>query len=512
MTLLRQRMLEDLRIRNYAPGTVGCYVRCVAEFAKHFHKPPDQLGAEEIRSWQLFLLNEKRVKHSSYIQAICGLDFIFGGSAAVFDNCEIHIIANGYITAPNTPQGQQYGYVFLHSKITGEPNALTYLSRPWRAYAAAVFLNTEMSSAVQPAGWNIWNDPAKEKTARYGEYASTGAGGNTGARASWAHLLTDAEAKTYSTENVLGGIDGWNPHTGAVRFAVTVAEEAAEKPAPLQRGSVLLAATIAADGLHFFRSKDGYHWLAAGDSQLVDADMRSVSLIRTPDGAFHAVWSSGARGDRSVSYASSKDLIAWTPPRRIEIMAGQNALDVVSPHLSYDADRSRYIVTWASTMAANSIQAFQEEVDANPRIWYATTRDFQDFSDPKLLFDPNYASKDGMLLKDAVLKTGGQFALLHTDNTIPMHRLRVAFSETPLGPWGQSRDAFTEKFFENPEAIRLGGAWWIYGTNSKTGVTGLMKTRDFWTFTDSATIHFADGLRMSGVLEVPRSVIDKLLK
>jgi len=77
MTTLRQRMLEDLRIRNYAPGTVRCYIRAVAEFAQHFNKPPDQLGAEEIRRYQLFLLNEKRVKLSSYIQAICALRFFY---------------------------------------------------------------------------------------------------------------------------------------------------------------------------------------------------------------------------------------------------------------------------------------------------------------------------------------------------------------------------------------------------------------------------------------------------
>ena len=59
MTALRQRMLEDLRIRNYAPTTVACYIRSVAEFAQHFNKPPDQLGPEEIRAWQLFLLQEK---------------------------------------------------------------------------------------------------------------------------------------------------------------------------------------------------------------------------------------------------------------------------------------------------------------------------------------------------------------------------------------------------------------------------------------------------------------------
>ena len=77
MTPLRQRMLEDLQIRNYSPSTVRCYVRSVAEFAKHFGKSPEQLGSEEIRSWQLHLINEKRVKQSTYIQAISGLRFLY---------------------------------------------------------------------------------------------------------------------------------------------------------------------------------------------------------------------------------------------------------------------------------------------------------------------------------------------------------------------------------------------------------------------------------------------------
>jgi site-specific recombinase XerD len=77
MTALRQRMLEDLHIRKYAPTTVAAYIRSVAEFAKHFNKPPDQLGPEEIRVWQLFLLHEKRIKLSTYIQAVCALRFFY---------------------------------------------------------------------------------------------------------------------------------------------------------------------------------------------------------------------------------------------------------------------------------------------------------------------------------------------------------------------------------------------------------------------------------------------------
>jgi integrase/recombinase XerD len=57
---------------------VACYIRAVAQFAKHFKKSPDQLGPEEIRSWQLFLLREKQVKLTSYIQAISALRFFFG--------------------------------------------------------------------------------------------------------------------------------------------------------------------------------------------------------------------------------------------------------------------------------------------------------------------------------------------------------------------------------------------------------------------------------------------------
>jgi site-specific recombinase XerD len=80
-------MLEDLRIRNYAPSTAECYVRSVAEFAKHFNKSPEHLGPEEIRSWQLYLVNEKRVKLSSYIQAVCGLRFFYRNTL----NCKIEM-------------------------------------------------------------------------------------------------------------------------------------------------------------------------------------------------------------------------------------------------------------------------------------------------------------------------------------------------------------------------------------------------------------------------------------
>ncbi len=72
---LRQRMLEDLQIRQYSPTTIRLYLSSVAEFAKHFHKSPDQFGPEHIRQYQLFLIKEKQAGKSTCVQLVCALRF-----------------------------------------------------------------------------------------------------------------------------------------------------------------------------------------------------------------------------------------------------------------------------------------------------------------------------------------------------------------------------------------------------------------------------------------------------
>jgi pectinesterase len=140
------------------------------------------------------------------------VDFIFGGATALFENCHIHCLKDGYITAASTPDNQPFGFVFSGCRISGEtPEVRTYLGRPWRNYASTIFLNTEMSKLVRPEGWGNWNKPEAEKTVRYAEFNSTGPGANPQARASWARQLTSREARAITLKKILGGSDGWNP-------------------------------------------------------------------------------------------------------------------------------------------------------------------------------------------------------------------------------------------------------------------------------------------------------------
>ena len=77
MTPLRQRMIEDLRVRNYSPKTVRNYVAHVAAFARYFGKSPDQLGPAHIRGFQVYMIEEKKISWSSFNIAVCALRFFY---------------------------------------------------------------------------------------------------------------------------------------------------------------------------------------------------------------------------------------------------------------------------------------------------------------------------------------------------------------------------------------------------------------------------------------------------
>jgi integrase/recombinase XerD len=77
MTPLRQRFLDDLRLRNYSPRTLETYVYCVARFARHLQRSPEQAGPEEVRAFLLHLL-EQKVSWCRFNQTVSALRFLYG--------------------------------------------------------------------------------------------------------------------------------------------------------------------------------------------------------------------------------------------------------------------------------------------------------------------------------------------------------------------------------------------------------------------------------------------------
>lgn len=132
-------------------------------------------------------------------------DFIFGPSIAWFQNCEIHSKANSYITAASTPAGQKYGYVFYKCRLTADKDVdKVYLGRPWRPFAATIFMDCELGKHIRPEGWHNWNNTKNEETARYAEYGNKGEGASTKNRVKWSKQLSKKEAAKVTLLDAFG--------------------------------------------------------------------------------------------------------------------------------------------------------------------------------------------------------------------------------------------------------------------------------------------------------------------
>ena len=144
-------------------------------------------------------------------------DYIYGGSTAFFDRCEIRSFGGGWVTAPSTQKEQPYGFVFDRCRFTyatGSPNPEddgqpVAIGRPWHNYPKVAVLRSELCAEIDPAGWPTeWNMPYAPESPdlHLYEYRNTGPGADMSRRSPWVGLraLTDREARDYRVEKVLG--------------------------------------------------------------------------------------------------------------------------------------------------------------------------------------------------------------------------------------------------------------------------------------------------------------------
>ncbi len=269
----------------------------------------------------------------------------------------------------------------------------------------------------------------------------------------------------------------------------------------------------AIDGLRFLYSKDGLHWDSIPGIWLApkvgnQKVMRDPSMLRTPDGVYHLVWTSSWKGDRGFGYSSSRDLIHWSKERLIEVMPDTTTVNVWAPELFYDDTCNEMMIVWASCVPHRFDKGIEDE-DNNHRLYYTTTKDFKTFSPSRLLFDTGFSAIDAMILKRDI----NDYVMILKDNTRPNRNLKVSFAKKPQGPWTVPSSAFTEEFVEGPAVAKTDKGYIIYYDRYRKGDFGAMKTTDFEHFTDYTDSISIPQLHKHGtIFRTSAKTVKKLLK
>jgi pectin methylesterase-like acyl-CoA thioesterase len=240
--------LENMTVQNNAGRTAGQAVALYAGGDRGIFRNVKLLGYQDT------LQTEKGRQYfvDSHIEGT--VDFIFGSSAAVFENNIIQSVGPGYLTAPSTEMGNP-GYVFVNNQLIASadaPAGTVDLGRPWRDYGSTTYINNYLGEHIRATGWNEWV-AGRSKTARFSEYLSYGPGANPAGRINWSTQLTAEEAAQYTIASTLGGSDGWNP-----KESIGLIDKA-----PVAVARVSSISVISAGGMNSITSKNGSRSLQA---------------------------------------------------------------------------------------------------------------------------------------------------------------------------------------------------------------------------------------------------------
>lgn len=269
----------------------------------------------------------------------------------------------------------------------------------------------------------------------------------------------------------------------------------------------------ATDGLRFIYSQDARHWDSIPGTWLapevgLQKVMRDPSIIRTPDGTFHLVWTSSWRGDRGFGYASSKDLRNWSEERFIEVMEDTSTVNVWAPELFWDEDRQQAMIVWASCVPTRNFDVGIEDPKNNHRLYYVTTRDFKTFSKAKLLIDPGFSCIDATLVK----RGQDDYVMVLKDNTRPNRNIKVSFAKHPEGPWSKASKPFTGELMEGPTVAKTKDSYLIYYDRYRLKDFGCSETTDFVHFEDISDRVSVPPLHKHGtIFKAPKKVVKGLL-
>lgn len=274
------------------------------------------------------------------------------------------------------------------------------------------------------------------------------------------------------------------------------------------------------DGLHLYYSHDAMNWQQPNKDRSFltptvgeDKLMRDPCIIQDEKGTFHMVWSASWKS-KYIGYASSKDLIHWSDQKQIDVMTHEpTAKNSWAPELFYDPPSKKFLILWASTVPGpdRDETGFSKIRHGGHRMYYTTTTDFESFTPTRLFFDPGHSVIDATMIK-----SGDRYYLIYKDETEapnPEKNLKLATSDSPLGPWKYDNKPFTESWVEGPSILKWKDQFIVYYDEYTRHRYGASSTTDWknWKFIGDQ-LHFPKGHRHGTVLKVDPEIAEKLLR
>jgi sucrose-6-phosphate hydrolase SacC (GH32 family) len=271
------------------------------------------------------------------------------------------------------------------------------------------------------------------------------------------------------------------------------------------------------DGLHLAWSADGLMWKSLNNNQSFlapkvgkDKLMRDPCIISGPDGKFHMVWTV-SWGEKGIGYASSEDLINWSEQKYIPVMEHEpTARNCWAPEVFYDISSKQYIIFWSTTIPGRFPETETAGDDNyNHRMYYVTTKDFQEFSETKLFYDQGFNVIDGTLVKEK-----NEYVLFLKDETrTPAEKnIRVATGKTLTGTYSKASEPITGNYWaEGPTPVKIGKYWVVYFDKYIDHNMGAVRSPDLKNWEDiSGKIEFPEGTRHGTVFKTSKKILEKL--
>ncbi len=266
-------------------------------------------------------------------------------------------------------------------------------------------------------------------------------------------------------------------------------------------------------GVFLALSHDGWKWIPLNQNQPWLKPNHAGEFMRDP---WHMLWTWGWTAKESggrlvIGYANSRDLIHWSAQRGLEVMANEPAArNLWAPEAVWDAQHKEWILFWATTIPGRFPDTEGTgDSGYNHRIYSTTTRDFQSFTPARLWFDPGFNSIDA-----TVVPGGKRWILVFKDErkNPQVKRLRLAFADSPRGPWKDVSEPFSGDWVEGPSMAKIGGEWWIYfDHDTQARRYGAMRTTDWKHFEDmTGQVSFPADHRHGTVVAIPEALAHKL--